>query len=80
MMEFTDDNVDEEKEELSNEVVASLKQKIIALEEQATELHPVVLRPTGQLRCASQSHHEQVEVLRQGFRQPVTLQCSMSIG
>jgi hypothetical protein len=42
MMEFTDDNVEEEKEELSNEVVASLKQKIIALEEQATELHPVV--------------------------------------
>jgi hypothetical protein len=38
MMEFSDDDV-EEKEELSNELVASLKQKISALEEQVTELH-----------------------------------------
>jgi hypothetical protein len=27
-MEFTDDDMEEEKEELSNELVASLKQKI----------------------------------------------------
>jgi hypothetical protein len=31
--------VEEEKEELSNELVASLKQKITALEEQVAELH-----------------------------------------
>jgi hypothetical protein len=36
-MEFTDDDM-EEKEELSNELVASLKQKIIALEDQVAEL------------------------------------------
>jgi hypothetical protein len=35
MMEFSDDD----EEELSNELVASLKQKIIALEEQVAELH-----------------------------------------
>jgi hypothetical protein len=40
-MEFTDDDM-EEKEELSNELVASLKQKITALEEQITELHLAV--------------------------------------
>jgi hypothetical protein len=34
MMEFTDDDMVEEKEELSIELVASLKQKITALEEQ----------------------------------------------
>jgi hypothetical protein len=39
MIEFSNDNADEEKEELSNELVASLKQKITALEEQVTELH-----------------------------------------
>jgi hypothetical protein len=38
---FSDNNV-EEKEELSNELVASLKQKITALEEQVTELHLAV--------------------------------------
>jgi hypothetical protein len=38
-MEFTDDDM---KEELSNELVASLKQKITALEEQVTELHLAV--------------------------------------
>jgi hypothetical protein len=42
MMEFSNDNVEEEKEELSNELVAALKQKIIALEEQVTELHLAV--------------------------------------
>jgi hypothetical protein len=26
------------------------------------------------------AHHEQVEALRQGFRRPITLQCSISIG
>jgi hypothetical protein len=39
MMEFTNDNMEEEKEELSNELEASQKQKITALEEQVTELH-----------------------------------------
>jgi hypothetical protein len=38
-MEFSDDDVEEEKEELSNKLMASLKQKIIALEEQVSELH-----------------------------------------
>jgi predicted nucleic acid-binding Zn-ribbon protein len=42
MMEFTDDDMEEEKEELSNELMASLKQKITALEEQVTELHLAV--------------------------------------
>jgi hypothetical protein len=39
-MEFF--NKEEEKEELSNELVASVKQKITTLEEQITELHLVV--------------------------------------
>jgi hypothetical protein len=34
--------MEEEKEELSNELVASIKQKITALEEQVTKLHLVV--------------------------------------
>jgi hypothetical protein len=38
-MEFTDDDTEEEKEELSNKLVVSLKQKITALEEQVPELH-----------------------------------------
>jgi hypothetical protein len=42
MMEFIDDNMEEEKDELSNELVASLKQKIITLEEQVAKLHLVV--------------------------------------
>jgi hypothetical protein len=37
MMEFTDDDM-EEKEELSNELVASLNKKITALESQVVEL------------------------------------------
>jgi predicted trehalose synthase len=41
-MEFTDDDMEEEKEELSNNLMASLKQKITALEEQVAELHVVV--------------------------------------
>jgi hypothetical protein len=41
-MEFTDDNMEEEKEEISDEIVASLKQKISALEEQVAELHLAV--------------------------------------
>jgi hypothetical protein len=41
MMEFTDDDMEEE-EKLSNKLVASLKQKITALEEQITELHLAV--------------------------------------
>jgi hypothetical protein len=36
MMEFIDIDMEEEKEELSNELVAFLKQKITALEEQVT--------------------------------------------
>jgi hypothetical protein len=42
MMEFTNDDMEVEKEELSNELVASLKQKITALEEQVVELHLAV--------------------------------------
>jgi hypothetical protein len=43
MMEFTNDDIEEEeKEELSNELVASLKQKITTLEEWVTELHLAV--------------------------------------
>jgi hypothetical protein len=42
MMEFTDDDMEDEKEELSNELMASLKQKITALEEQIAELHLAV--------------------------------------
>jgi hypothetical protein len=42
MMEFTDDDIEEEKEELSDMLVASRKQKITALEEQLTELHLAV--------------------------------------
>jgi hypothetical protein len=41
-MEFSDDDVEEEKQELSNELVASLKQKITTLEEQVAELHLAV--------------------------------------
>jgi hypothetical protein len=41
-MEFTNDNMEEEKEELSDELVVSLKQKITALEEQVAELHLAV--------------------------------------
>jgi hypothetical protein len=41
-MEFTDDDLEEEKEELSNELVVSLKQKITALEEQVVKLHLAV--------------------------------------
>jgi hypothetical protein len=40
-MEFIDDDMEEE-EELSKKLVTSLKQKIIALEEQVAELHLVV--------------------------------------
>jgi hypothetical protein len=42
MMELSDDDMEEDKEELSNELVASLKQEITALEEQVTELHLTV--------------------------------------
>jgi hypothetical protein len=41
-MEFTDDDMEKEKDELSNELMASLKQKITALDEQVTELHLAV--------------------------------------
>jgi hypothetical protein len=42
MMEFSDNDMEEEKEELSNELMASLKQKITTLEEQVIELHLAV--------------------------------------
>jgi hypothetical protein len=42
MMEFTDDDMDEEEKELFDELVVFLKQKITALEEQVTELHLAV--------------------------------------
>jgi hypothetical protein len=41
-MEFTDDNMEEEKEELSDELVASLKLKNTALEKRVAELHQAV--------------------------------------
>jgi hypothetical protein len=41
-MKFTDDDMEEEKEELSDELVVSLKQKITTLEERVAELHLVV--------------------------------------
>jgi hypothetical protein len=61
-MEFSNDNMEAEKVELSNELVAALKQKITALEEQVTKLHLgvydqkddfSVLRKatTGKLKC-----------------------------
>jgi molecular chaperone GrpE (heat shock protein) len=42
MIEFTNDDMEEEKEELSDEIVASLKQKITSLEKQVAELHLAV--------------------------------------
>jgi hypothetical protein len=42
MMEFTDDDMELEKEEFSNGLMASLKLKITALEEQVAELHLAV--------------------------------------
>jgi hypothetical protein len=42
MIEFTDDDMEEDKEELSNDLVASPKQKITVLEEQVAELHLAV--------------------------------------
>jgi hypothetical protein len=42
MMEFSDDNVEEEKEELSNKLMVALKHKITALAEQDAELHLAV--------------------------------------
>jgi DNA-binding transcriptional MerR regulator len=56
MMEFSDDDMEEEEEEqeeLSNETLASLKQKITTLEEQITELHLAVY-----------NHHDDFSVLR----------------
>jgi hypothetical protein len=41
MLEFTDDDMEVE-EELSDELVASLKQKITTLEEEVAELHLAV--------------------------------------
>jgi CII-binding regulator of phage lambda lysogenization HflD len=42
MIEFSDVDMEEEKEEPSNELVVALKQKITAIEEQVTELHLTV--------------------------------------
>jgi predicted trehalose synthase len=42
MMEFTNNDIEDEKEELFDELVASLKQKITALEEQVAKLHLAV--------------------------------------
>jgi hypothetical protein len=42
MMEFSDDDTDEEKDETSIELVATVKQRITALEEQIIELHLAV--------------------------------------
>jgi hypothetical protein len=59
MMEFTDDNMEEEvEEELSNELVASLKPKITTLEEQVTKFHLAIYdqqNDFGVLRKATMS-------------------------
>jgi predicted nucleic acid-binding Zn-ribbon protein len=63
-MEFTYDDMEEEKEKLSNELVASLKQKITTLEEQLVDLLLAVYDQHddfGVLR-------KQVEALCQGLR------------
>jgi hypothetical protein len=57
-MEFTNNDMEDEKEELSNELVASLKQKITTSEELVAELHLVVYNQHdnfGVLRKASTS-------------------------
>jgi hypothetical protein len=70
MMEFSNNDVEEEKEELSNELMASLKQKINALEEQVTELHLAVCDQQddfGVLRKATTSKLNVTEPPRGGF-------------
>jgi hypothetical protein len=55
-MEFSNDDMEEEKEELSNDLVVALKQKITTLEEQDAELHLAVYDPKddfGVLRMAT---------------------------
>jgi lipid II:glycine glycyltransferase (peptidoglycan interpeptide bridge formation enzyme) len=42
MMEFSDGDVEEKKEELSNDLVVGLKQKITTSEEKVVELHLLV--------------------------------------
>jgi hypothetical protein len=57
-MEFTDDDMEEEKEELSNELVVPLKYKITTLEDEVAELHLVVYDQQddiGMLRKATTS-------------------------
>jgi chaperonin cofactor prefoldin len=66
-MEFIDNDLEEEKEELSNELVASLKKKITTLEEQIAELHLAVYDQQDDCR-APQGHYEPVEALRRGFK------------
>jgi NAD(P)H-flavin reductase len=56
MMEFTDNNMEEEKEEFSNELVATLKQKITALEEKVAMLHLAVY-----------DQHDDFDVLRKAI-------------
>jgi hypothetical protein len=57
-MEFTNDDMEEEKEDLSDKLMASVKQKITALVEQVTELHLAVYNQQddfGVLRKATMS-------------------------
>jgi hypothetical protein len=54
-MEFTDDDMEEEKEELSDELVVSLKYKITALEEQVIELNLAVHDDIGVLHKSTTS-------------------------
>jgi hypothetical protein len=62
MMEFSDGDVEEKKEELSNDLVVGLKQKITTSEEKVAELHLLVYdqkddfimlhkATTGKLKC-----------------------------
>jgi hypothetical protein len=57
-MEFTNDDMEEDKEDLSDKLMASVKQKITALVEQVTELHLAVYNQQddfGVLRKATMS-------------------------
>jgi hypothetical protein len=52
-LEFSDDDIKEEKDEVSGELAVTLRQRITALEEQVAEDDFVVLRmaTTSKLKC-----------------------------
>jgi hypothetical protein len=71
-MEFSDNDMEEEKEELSNELVASLKQKITALEEQVIELHLAVYDQRDDFGVLCKATTSKLKCF--------AVQCSISIG